>query len=352
MTRPPRPRVAVGSGSSRGYDLTGAPPSWGERDAAHWATCVQRACRDAASWTTPHPKGLDRLRAAVAEVLELDASRLTVTSGTRAAVRQLVDRASRLYLEHPTFADVATLARVAGVPVSTADTGELLSGEVRDREGVLWLSSPARNPDGRTLTEAEVARLDRACGSFRRVVVNETYRWSRPDAARPSAAVLVGSFSKVLGGGAKVGWRWDPATSPRPGPPPEGGPPRPWQLALALFIEEGGLRRVVRDGVGHASRLCRRFLDEFRARPGGVCGVPADHAGYHLLLTWPAGPATGELVGRFAVAGLRVLPGAAFEAGPRSVRISFNRLSTGDYPVVRERLWRVLESLETGEGQR
>lgn len=343
-------------------DLTGVPPEWDQQARQHWADCVAQACAEREAWHTPPPRGEPRLRAALAGLLGHDPQFLSITSGLRAQVRPVLAgaragaraadgaRAGRLRLEAPSFADVAALARWVPCPVSRWSDADLRdpSGFDLAAADVLWLTHPARNPDGRTLLPAEIARVAECTPACARVVVNETYRWSDPLAGRVPDAVHAGSLSKILGGGAKVGWLADQRSQGR-GPPPEGGPPRPWQRALARFIDEGGLTRHLDRGWRVADALAGRLRHALRAATGS--GPPPGSRSGHLLLLAQAEPGfvvepRGDLAGQFARRGLRVLPGPAFDAETGTVRMSLEGLHPDDYEDVERIVVHILRTRE------
>ncbi len=181
-----------------------------------------------------HPQGLPELRARVAERytergLPTTAEQVLITSGALHAVAVAVEtvapRGSRVLVEHPTYPNALDAIRVLGrrpVPVSiSADDPD---GAVRDltraaRETApraAYLMPDFHNPTGMLLDPTQRRRL--AVGLEQAgvvAVVDETVVDLGLDVAapapfaagaRPGMVVTVGSMSKSVWGGLRVGW--------------------------------------------------------------------------------------------------------------------------------------------------
>jgi len=315
-------------------NLTGPSGGWTDSSRALWRRCVEAALDDGDAWQTPPRTGLPRLRQALAAVVGLDGERLAVTSGIRGQVPALLGGARTLLIERPSFQSIPVLARRQGVSVHTVDWEELLRTEGTDDGRVLWLTSPARNPDGRTLTRPEAARLDELAGRNRAVVVNQAYLWSEPGSPRPGAATLIGSLHKLAGGGCVLGWQWSPGGA-GPDRPAGGGPPMAWQLAWTRFLEQDGLADLAEHGLHGPARRCRRFIETLpelagvRVRYGG---------GPSLLLEIDTPVPEARLVATLAEHGVLVGAGTAFGCASTAVRLCFTGVDDDEVDICAHRV--------------
>ncbi|MBK3571233.1 aminotransferase class I/II-fold pyridoxal phosphate-dependent enzyme [Streptomyces sp. MBT62] len=298
------------------------------------------ALRAPEAWDTAPRTGIPALREALAAHLAAPVDRLAVTSGIRGQVPALLAGVDAVVVERPTFLSVPRLAAQHGVRVELRDWEDILGGERLPGRCLIWVTSPARNPDGRTLTPAEARRLDELAEDHR-VVVNQAYHWCAPDAPQPVRAELVGSLHKVSGGGCAVGWRVSPG-GVGPDRPAAGGPPTAWQLAWASMIGRGGVAAPVRTGLLDPSARAAAFT----ARPGLPDGVRVRHgAGPSLLLLVPDHVTEDELSTELARQGLSVGLGSAFGQERGAVRLSFTGVSDEDVPACVEGVHKTLARL-------
>ncbi|NNG39915.1 PLP-dependent aminotransferase family protein [Flexivirga sp. ID2601S] len=175
------------------------------------------------------PLGVPELREAVAERftargVPTAADQIIVTTGALAALatvfRALVGRGDRVVIENPTYPNsLATLRHSGGRPVAVPVLGDVdgmsgLRSTLASAKAMLVVPD-FHNPTGRLLDDAARARL---AGEWRRAgvvgVVDETIAelWldGTPDvlpmAAHSPDCVTVGTASKTLWGGLRVGW--------------------------------------------------------------------------------------------------------------------------------------------------
>jgi DNA-binding transcriptional MocR family regulator len=220
-------------------------------------------------------------------------------------------------IESPTFAGVPPVFGAAGCEVRLAPWAELVAEQRRWAPDLVWLTSPGRNPDGRTAPPELLAEL---VGSGR-VVVNEVYRWFAEPVPVPAGCVLVGSTSKLAGGGTRIGWllRPDGPVEPAPGERAT-APAHLLQRTWAHFLATDGLAALDRSMVRPVGRAAAayRAAAGLAAEPGAV-----------PFLVLPAAPGVteAELVAGFERHGLQVGPGAAFHAPEPCVRICFTGLT-------------------------
>ncbi|MGY3677066.1 aminotransferase-like domain-containing protein [Streptomyces sp. TE33382] len=170
--------------------------------------------------------GWPALRAAIAErytaqALPTRPEQILVTSGTRASMGLLATYLAphAVALENPTYSRAISLlgmgrARVAGIRVATDgwDTGQLRTAFAAVRGGMAYLVPDFHNPTGAlmdTRTRRTVAEL--AAEHQVTVVADETLRDVNLTAGpirhpRIRDAILIGSLSKAIWGGVRVGW--------------------------------------------------------------------------------------------------------------------------------------------------
>ncbi|MEO7982265.1 MAG: PLP-dependent aminotransferase family protein [Sporichthyaceae bacterium] len=181
-----------------------------------------------------HPQGLPELRARIAQRyadrgLPTTPEHVLVTAGAlhgvTVAVEALSRRGGRVLVEHPTYPNALDAVRVRGrraVPVAVdADDP---AAAVRDLTRAARATSPAmaylmpdfQNPTGLLLDEGHRRRLAVGLEQAGTVaLVDETLVDLGLDAdpgppfaalARPAAVVTVGSLSKSVWGGLRIGW--------------------------------------------------------------------------------------------------------------------------------------------------
>jgi DNA-binding transcriptional MocR family regulator len=301
-------------------DLTGPWPVPGAECRRLWLAATELAVAEDPAWMTAFPAGDAHLREHLAGLLGTSADRLLLTGGIRAGAAALARVAHRVLFERPTFAGVPPVFTSAGCEVRLAPWEELVAEQRRWSPDLVWVTSPGRNPDGRTAPPELLAEL--AAGG--RVAVNEVYRWFAAPVPLPVDCVVVGSTSKLAGGGARIGWLH------RPGPP---GEPAPGERATAPahllqrtwahYLAGGGLAALDRSMVQPVGRAAAayRAAAGLAAEPGAVP---------FLVLGAAPGVTEAELVAGFERHGLRVGPGASFHAADPTVRICFTGLSEAE----------------------
>lgn len=315
-------------------DLTGPSGGWTAETRAMWQRCLGQAFVTAtgAVWETLPRSGLPELREAFGRKFAADPAHLRITSGIRSEVATLMAGARRIVVEQPGFTSIRLLAGQLGYEVVPATWEQLLDGDLLTPDSVMWLTSPARNPDGRTLTTEEAERLDGLSASCRRLVLNMAYYWASPDAPVPTSATRVGSLHKIAGGGCAVGWVVDPGREPVHRPA-GGGPPTAWQLAWAAFVAEGGLDQLAEVGLRAPSRRCSRLAFQL-ARESGL--RVAYGAGPSMTI---ASPHLNEerLLATLAEVGVRAGAGSNFDQ-PGQVRLCLTGVMDDDVDVCARRI--------------
>ncbi|RAJ56494.1 DNA-binding transcriptional MocR family regulator [Streptomyces sp. Amel2xB2] len=206
----------------------------------HLTDAFQGAVTDLAPYTGTHgnyPGGLPALREALAarytaRGVPTMPEQIMVTTGAMGAVaalaRQLVPRSERVAVEHPSYANVLHLLRDAGarlVPVPMADGlagWDLPAWRQAFRESaprMAYVIADYHNPTGALAPDEqrrELVAAARAAGtvlvadeSMTDLTLDEDVELPRPMAAFDpggSAVITVGSVSKAVWAGLRIGW--------------------------------------------------------------------------------------------------------------------------------------------------
>jgi DNA-binding transcriptional MocR family regulator len=299
-------------------DLTGPWPPPGAECRRRWLAAGERAAAEDGAWLTAFPVGDAQVREHLAATFGTSADRLVLTGGIRAGAAALARTARRVLIECPTFAGVPPIFTSAGCEVRLRPWEALVGEQRRWSPDLVWVTSPARNPDGRSVPPELLAELAAGAG---RVVVNEVYRWFAAPAPPPVGCLVLGSTSKLAGGGSRIGWLHHPDGPVEPTPAERAtAPAHLLQRTWAHFLAAGGLAALDRSTVQPVARAGAAYR--------AAAGLPATgDAMPFLVLDAAPGVPEAELVDAFSRRGLRVGPGAAFHAPDPTVRVCFTGLS-------------------------
>lgn len=305
-------------------DLTGPWPPPGAECRRQWLAAVGRAVAEDGAWLTAFGAGDAQVREHLAVLFGTRADRLVLTGGIRAAAAALARTARRVLVECPTFAGVPPVFTSGGCEVRLRPWEALVGEQRRWSPDLVWVTSPARNPDGRRAPPELLSELAAGPG---RVVVNEVYRWFTAPMPLPAGCLVAGSTSKLAGGGTRIGWLHHPDGPVEPTPAERAtAPAHLLQRTWAHFLAGGGLAALDRSTV----RPVARAGAAYRAAAGlPATENPADAVPF-LVLDAAPGVSEEQLVDAFSRRGLRVGPGAAFHAPDPSVRICFTGLSEAE----------------------
>ncbi len=301
-------------------DFSGAQPAWPREALELWAACVHDAAREEHLWRVPAPGGDEELRSWLGHHFTTEPAGITIVAGARAAALTYGRIAERLLVEAPTYLGLLPFLGAYGRRVEHF-AWERIPVPVPERT-VLLVTSPARNPDGATLTGDHRARLRTLVSAGGRVVVNGTYCWFRPDAATAEGADLLVSFHKLAGVGARLGFVRSEAYFSDAVPEIAGAAPPPiWQRAWARFLARDGHEHLLRVNVRQVIDSRDAFLWTIgelapALRPGAVDGP-------NLLFSLPDGADEQEAVTKLETDGFRVSAGSAFAAPHPSLRLTF-----------------------------
>jgi DNA-binding transcriptional MocR family regulator len=176
-----------------------------------------------------HPAGLPELRARIAERystrgLRTVSEQVLVTSGAlhgiTLVVEELARRGDRVLVEHPTYPNAVGVVRARGArlveaPVEPAEAfADTAVETVRSTQPALaYLMPDVHNPTGRVLDPRAGEQLAAALSAARTVaIVDESLADLRLDDLAPTSpdiwadAIHVGSLSKSVWGGLRIGW--------------------------------------------------------------------------------------------------------------------------------------------------
>ncbi|MFG2127315.1 PLP-dependent aminotransferase family protein [Streptomyces sp. NPDC048751] len=280
--------------------------------------------------------GLPRLRDLLADRytragLPTRPEQILVTSGAQAALTLLVDHLHTdprrpVAVESPTYPGALAVlrgrrARLLPIPVTATDgwdTDHLTAAVRRRNPQLLYLIPDFQNPTGAHMsaaTRAEIARLQLP------VIADETMRdldlrtppGTEPHLAGPGV-IQIGSASKILWSGLRVGWiraRADLVRHLRRNPlQPQLSPPPLEQLIAAELLGDG-LDAVLADR-RRRLRAQRDHLAGLLDGTGWTYTIPG--GGLSLWLRLGPTPSATELAARAARRGLALTPGPLFAA--------------------------------------
>jgi 2-aminoadipate transaminase len=316
------------------------------------AACDKVLRRDgAASLQYAASEGFAPLREMVAAMLpwKVDAAQVLITTGSQQgldlAAKVLVDTRARILVETPTYLGaLQAFAPMEPEVVSVAsDDDGVLADDLGDKAGdarFLYLLPNFQNPTGRTMTEARRAAVSQRAEQLRLPILEDNPYgdlWfdappPLPLAARnPDGCLYLGSFSKVLAPGLRLGFVVAPAAVyPKLLQAKQAADlhsPSFNQRMIVEVMQDGFLDRHVptiralyksqRDAMLAALAREMTGLDVQWNSPAG---------GMFLWARLPPGMDAAELLPKAVDKGVAFVPGAAFysdAADARTLRLSF-----------------------------
>lgn len=258
------------------------------------------------------PSGYRPLREALAHYLgaaravSCDPDQILIVSGAQQALdlvaRALIDPGDRVWVEEPGFSGTSSALLAAGAqltPVPVDDEGiDVLLGRNLAPEARLICVSPSHQyPLGISMTlrrRLELLDWARAADAF---VLEDDYDSEYRYAGRPLAAmqgldengriIYVGSFSKVMFPGLRIGYMVAPPALVEPFRAIrrllDSHPSSVAQAALADFISEGYLTSHIRRMRALYEERQVALLDAVQSTLGGRLKIAPDDAGMHLV---------------------------------------------------------------------
>jgi len=300
-------------------------------------------------------EGYAPLREAIAGFLpwEVDPEQVLITTGSQQALdliaKVLIDAGSRVLVETPTYLGAlqAFTPMEPRIEAVASDDDGVLVDDLPDRVGsgagkarFLYVLPNFQNPTGRTMTEARRQQLvERAAALGLPLVEDNPYGdlWfdqppPKPLTARnPEGCIYMGSFSKVLAPGLRLGFVVAPhALYPKLLQAKQAADlhtPSFNQRLVAEVMKNGFLDRHVPTIRALYKAQCEAMLaalDEHLAPLGVTWNRPA--GGMFLWLRLPDGMSALELLPRAVEHNVAFVPGAAFYAQDgdvRTLRLSF-----------------------------
>ncbi|WP_424213220.1 PLP-dependent aminotransferase family protein [Streptomyces sp. BI20] len=321
------------------------------------------------------------LRAAVADRLTVrglptTAEDLLVTTGSQQALAlvtaTLLEPGDTVLVENPTYLAALQGFRLAGVrtvPVACDDSGllpEALEAAVlRERPRLLYTVPTFQNPTGRTLpAERRTAVAAIAARHGLRVLEDDPYGELRFEgahvpwvAATPGAedrTLLLGSFSKVLAPGLRLGWLRAPRAELRAAAVVKQSSDLHTssvdQLAAAHYLRAADLD-------GHVAKVRGAYRERRDALLGGLGAALPDGSTWNRpeggMFVWarlPKGWDATELLRRAVGHDVAFVPGAPFfatEPDPRTLRLTFTTHTPAEIAVGLDRLATAIDQTPT-----
>ena len=296
-------------------------------------------------------EGYAPLREMVADMLpwNVDAAQVLITTGSQQGLdliaKVLIDEGSRILVETPTYLGALqafTPMEPMVVSVASDDEGVDVADLALKAKGArfLYVLPNFQNPTGRTMSEARRAALSKAAADLGLPLVEDNpygdLWFDEPPplpltARNPAGCVYLGSFSKVLAPGLRLGFMVAPPALM----------PKLLQAKQAADLHSPGFNQRMIAEVMQGGFL-DRHVPTIRAlyktqRDAMLAALTRETAGLDLqwntpvggMFLWvrlPEGMSAVELLPKAVDKGVAFVPGAAFyadHADPRTLRLSF-----------------------------
>jgi len=297
-------------------------------------------------------EGYGPLRQAVADMLpwNVDPAQVLITTGSQQGLdliaKVLIDPGSRVLVETPTYLGaLQAFSPMEPTPVSVASDAEGvivedLIAKAKDSR-FIYLLPNFQNPTGRTMTEARRAAVSAAAAAANLPIVEDNpygelwFDEAPPlplTARNPEGCIYLGSFSKVLAPGLRLGF----LVAPKAIYPKLLQAKQAVDLHTPIFTQRM-VMEVMKDGfldrhVPTIRALYKRQRDAMaaaltREMKGLDVSFNAPIGGMFMWARLPEGIDTVALLPKAVARGVAFVPGAPFYADgkgdPRTLRLSF-----------------------------
>ncbi len=296
-------------------------------------------------------EGYGPLRQAVADMLPwaVDPAQVLITTGSQQGLdliaKALIDPGSKVLVETPTYLGaLQAFAPMEPMPVSVAsdDEGVIVDDLIEKSTDArfVYLLPNFQNPTGRTMTEARRAAVSQAAIEAGLPIIEDNpygdlwFDEAPPlplTARNPEGCVYLGSFSKILAPGLRLGFLVAPkAIYPKLLQAKQAvdlHTPIFTQRMVSAVMKDDFLARHVPTIRALYKRQRDAMVTALRREMAGLdvsFNVPA--GGMFLWLRMPAGIDTVALLPHAVERNVAFVPGAPFYAGqgdPRTLRLSF-----------------------------
>ena len=296
-------------------------------------------------------EGYGPLRQAVAAMLPwaVDPAQVLITTGSQQGLdliaKALIDPGSKVLVETPTYLGaLQAFAPMEPMPVSVAsdDEGVIVDDLIEKSTDArfVYLLPNFQNPTGRTMTEARRAAVSQAAIEAGLPIIEDNpygdlwFDEAPPlplTARNPEGCVYLGSFSKILAPGLRLGFLVAPkAIYPKLLQAKQAvdlHTPIFTQRMVSAVMKDDFLARHVPTIRALYKRQRDAMVTALRREMAGLdvsFNVPA--GGMFLWLRMPAGIDTVALLPHAVERNVAFVPGAPFYAGqgdPRTLRLSF-----------------------------
>ena len=300
-------------------------------------------------------EGFEPLRQAIADFLpwEVDPDQVLITTGSQQALdliaKVLIDTDSRILVETPTY--LGALQAFAPmepnvVALASDDEGVIIAdliaqaGTGVNKARFLYVLPNFQNPTGRTMSEARRSAMVKAAAELNLPLVEDNpygdLWFDQPPPApltarNPDGCIYMGSFSKVLAPGLRLGYVVAPkAIYPKLLQAKQAADlhtPGYNQRLVAEVMKDGFLDRhvpTIRTLYKHQCNAMLAALD--KEMQGLSVQWNRPDGGMFLWVRLPEGMSAAELLPKAVERNVAFVPGSAFYAGnadPRTLRLSF-----------------------------
>jgi GntR family transcriptional regulator/MocR family aminotransferase len=318
-------------------------PDLGAFPTAIWARLLRRETQRlqpealAYGWTAGHPRLREVLCAHLREMrgIQAEPEQVIITSSAQAALdllaRALVGPGDAVWLEEPGYLGARAAFSGAGadlIPVPVDDHG-LNPGGKHVPPRAIYVTPSHQYPTGRLMPLARRLELLETAERHGAYVIEDDYDSEFQFQGRPVAALqgldpegrvlYVGTFSKILQPGIRVGYAVVPSALTEPLSLMQRNTGQlvsvAIQLALAAFIEEGHLRAHVRRVCALYEERQKILADGLTSYFGGILIAEKPAGGMQLIAGLPNGFSDAKIIKTLAEHNIQARAVSSFYLG-------------------------------------